>query len=156
MSDEVLSKIGVIARDLIKNQNRTFEKSLEKLDNEVENKGEGGITDEHNIQSGRGLSVSKSQDGQNEDNREIRNDASSLSQGESARTLVRSHEQESVEHSLATNSSGSGMMMEQLMKQMLIKNPAPDKKTNQMAWVGHMNSLKEQVEEIILTQLIYN
>ncbi|MCB7509327.1 TnpV protein [Faecalibacillus sp. MSK20_93] len=48
------------------------------------------------------------------------------------------------------------MMMEQLMEQMLIKNPAPDKKTNQMAWVGHMNSLKEQVEEIILTQLIYN
>lgn len=108
MSDEVLSKIGMIARDFIKNQNRTFEKSSEKLDNEVENKGEGGITDEHNIQSGRGLSVSKSQDGQNEDNWEIRNDASNLSQGESARTLVRSHEQESIEYTLATNSSGSG------------------------------------------------
>ncbi|UBH42926.1 TnpV protein [Thomasclavelia ramosa] len=47
-------------------------------------------------------------------------------------------------------------MEDQLMEQMLIKHPAPDKKINQMAWVGHMNSLKQQVEEMILDQLIYN
>ena len=33
-------------------------------------------------------------------------------------------------------------------------NPAPDKKLNQMAWVQHMNMLKAQAEEVILTELI--
>ena len=33
-------------------------------------------------------------------------------------------------------------------------NQAPDKKLNQMAWVQHMNMLKAQAEEVILTELI--
>ena len=44
----------------------------------------------------------------------------------------------------------------QLMADLLAKNPAPDKEKNQMAWVQHMNSLKEQVEEVVLTELIYS
>lgn len=43
-------------------------------------------------------------------------------------------------------------MMEELLKQ----NPEPDKKTNQMGWVQHMNMLKAQAEEVILTELINN
>ena len=39
---------------------------------------------------------------------------------------------------------------------LLEKNPAPDKEKNQMAWVQHMNSLKAQAEEMILTELIYS
>ena len=35
-------------------------------------------------------------------------------------------------------------------------HPAPDKEKNQMAWVQHMNSLKAQAEEMILTELIYS
>ena len=46
--------------------------------------------------------------------------------------------------------------LEQLMKELLEKNPAPDKKTNQMEWVRHLNSLKAQAEEIILAELINN
>ena len=46
--------------------------------------------------------------------------------------------------------------VEQLMAQYLEKNPAPDKATNQMAWVQHMNSLKAQTEELVLTELIYS
>ena len=46
--------------------------------------------------------------------------------------------------------------MQQLMKELLERNPAPDKEKNQMAWVQHMNSLKAQAEEIILTELIYS
>lgn len=46
--------------------------------------------------------------------------------------------------------------MEQLMAELLAKNPAPDKRTNQMGWVQHMNSLKAQAEEVILAELIYN
>ena len=47
-------------------------------------------------------------------------------------------------------------MKKQLMADLLAKNPAPDKEKNQMAWVQHMNSLQEQVEEVIQTELIYS
>ena len=46
--------------------------------------------------------------------------------------------------------------LDQLMKELLEKNPAPDKKSNQMDWVRHLNSLKAQAEEIILAELINN
>ncbi|MCD8225402.1 MAG: TnpV protein [Clostridiales bacterium] len=46
--------------------------------------------------------------------------------------------------------------VDQLMKELLQKNPAPDKMTQQMAWVQHMNSLKAQAEETVLTELVYN
>ena len=42
----------------------------------------------------------------------------------------------------------------QLMNELLEKNPAPDKATQQMAWVKHMNSLKAQAEEIVTAELI--
>ena len=42
----------------------------------------------------------------------------------------------------------------QMMAELLKANPAPDKKSNQMAWVQHMNMLKAQAEEVILTELI--
>lgn len=45
--------------------------------------------------------------------------------------------------------------IEILMEQFLEKDPAPDKRTQQMAWVQHMNSLKAQAEEIILAELVY-
>ena len=45
--------------------------------------------------------------------------------------------------------------IELLMKELLVKNPVPDKATQQLAWVAHMNSLKAQAEEIILRELIY-
>ena len=44
--------------------------------------------------------------------------------------------------------------VEQLMSQYLEQNPAPDKATQQMAWVQHMNSLKAQAEEVVMTELI--
>ena len=47
-------------------------------------------------------------------------------------------------------------MKDQMMAELLAKNPAPDKEKNQMAWVQHMNSLREQVEEVIRTELIYS
>ena len=47
-------------------------------------------------------------------------------------------------------------MKEHLMTELLAKDPAPDKEQNQMAWVQHMNSLKAQAEELVLTELIYN
>ena len=45
--------------------------------------------------------------------------------------------------------------MELLMEELLAKNPTPDKATQQLAWVAHMNSLKAQAEEIVLRELVY-
>lgn len=43
--------------------------------------------------------------------------------------------------------------VELLMKQYLEQNPAPDKETDQLGWVRHMNSLKAQAEAcVLLTQ----
>ena len=46
--------------------------------------------------------------------------------------------------------------MQQTMEQLLKQTPAPDKESRQMAWVQHMNSLKAQTEELVLTELIYS
>ena len=46
--------------------------------------------------------------------------------------------------------------MQQTMEQLLKQNPAPDKEQNQMAWVQHMNGLKTQAEELVMTELIYS
>ena len=46
--------------------------------------------------------------------------------------------------------------MQQTMAQLLKQSPAPDKEQNQMAWVQHMNSLKTQAEELVMTELIYS
>ena len=46
--------------------------------------------------------------------------------------------------------------LNQIMEELLKQNPAPDKATNQMAWVQHMNSLKAQAEEMIFVELIYS
>ena len=45
--------------------------------------------------------------------------------------------------------------MEQLEADLLIESPAPDKATQQMAWVQHMNMLRAQAEEIVIYELIY-
>ena len=45
--------------------------------------------------------------------------------------------------------------MEQLMEELLKKNLASDKATEQLAWVQHMNMLKAQAEDIVAAELIY-
>ena len=46
--------------------------------------------------------------------------------------------------------------LSQMMEELLAQNPAPDKATDPMAWVQHMNSLKAQAEETIFAELIYS
>ena len=45
--------------------------------------------------------------------------------------------------------------LERMMEELLQKDPAPDKKTDQMGWVRHLNALKAQAEEVILSELVY-
>ena len=46
--------------------------------------------------------------------------------------------------------------MQQTMQGLLKQSPAPNKEQHQMGWVQHMNSLKAQAEELVLTELIYS
>ena len=46
-------------------------------------------------------------------------------------------------------------MIDKITLQLLETDPAPDKAKYQMEWVGHMNRIKAQAEEIILHELIY-
>ena len=48
------------------------------------------------------------------------------------------------------------MKMEVLLKDLLKKYPAPNKETDQLKWVQHMNNLKQSANEIILKEIIYN
>lgn len=41
------------------------------------------------------------------------------------------------------------------MEELLLKNPAQDKETQQLAWVRHMNTLKSLAEEVVVRELIY-
>ena len=42
-----------------------------------------------------------------------------------------------------------------IMAGLLGKNPAPDKETDAMAWVGHMNLMKAMAEEVVVREVIY-
>src|SRR5574344_398319 len=44
----------------------------------------------------------------------------------------------------------------QIMADLQKTQVPPDKMTQQMEWVGHMNNLKAQAEELILTELVYS
>ncbi|MGN0357612.1 MAG: TnpV protein [Blautia sp.] len=46
--------------------------------------------------------------------------------------------------------------IELITNQLLQSNPVPDKTTNPMSWIAHMNSLHQMAEEIVLTELVYN
>lgn len=45
--------------------------------------------------------------------------------------------------------------VEQIMTELLEKNPAPDKEIQQLAWGQHMSILKAQAEEIVNAELIF-
>ena len=45
--------------------------------------------------------------------------------------------------------------VDQIVAQMLARNPAPDKETDSLGWMGHINSLLAMAEEMVLTDLIY-
>lgn len=58
------------------------------------------------------------------------------------------------QHLMDTNELAHKMLDQQISR-LMRTSPAPDKATNQMGWVQHMNSLKAQAEEIVLSELIY-
>ena len=43
-----------------------------------------------------------------------------------------------------------------IVDQLLQTNPPPSKEVDMMKWVGHMNALKNQAEEIVNAEIIFN
>jgi hypothetical protein len=60
-----------------------------------------------------------------------------------------------MEH-LADTEESASRMMEMIMEQMLEEDPTPDKGTDQMGWVRHMNSLHMMAEEFVTRELIFS
>ena len=56
-------------------------------------------------------------------------------------------------HLLEIQQSAENRMV-QMMQALQKSQPAPDKKSDQMGWVQHMNSLRAQAEEIVTAELI--
>ena len=46
--------------------------------------------------------------------------------------------------------------LELMMTQLLSQSLPPDKASDPMGWIAHMNTLKAQAEEVILSELIYS
>jgi len=44
--------------------------------------------------------------------------------------------------------------IEQMVKDMLVKNSAPDKERHQMEWIQHINSLTALAEEVVMQELV--
>ena len=45
--------------------------------------------------------------------------------------------------------------VEQVVSQLLARNPAPDRENDPLSWAGHMNNLLAMAEEMVLADLIY-
>ena len=45
--------------------------------------------------------------------------------------------------------------LDTLVKQLIKSDPPPDKASDQMGWVSHMNALHHSAEEIIISELVY-
>jgi hypothetical protein len=46
--------------------------------------------------------------------------------------------------------------IEAAVEEMLLTDPAPDKATDQMGWVQHMNRLNAAAEEIVIAETVYS
>lgn len=46
--------------------------------------------------------------------------------------------------------------VDDLMNELLEKDPAPDKMADGMAWIRHMNQIKAQAEELVIQEIIYS
>ena len=63
--------------------------------------------------------------------------------------------QERLMEHLADVQEQSDNRMRILMEQLVETDPPPEKEEDMMAWVGHMNSLHNQAEEVVIKELIY-
>lgn len=46
--------------------------------------------------------------------------------------------------------------VDDLMNELLEKDPTPDKMADGMAWTRHMNQIKAQAEELVIQEIIYS
>ena len=154
---DTISQLGIASRDLceigmtdisLKSREimiRTFEENKKTRQNKSEEQ-ERSVSNENNsIQSSWGFPISGSETGTTSVQQSLRKVEIQLPQDKPSRSSVSLEGKERTQQSL-------DILMEQLLK----NQPAPNKETHQMEWVQHMNNLKQQAEEMILNELIYN
>lgn len=64
--------------------------------------------------------------------------------------------QDKLNDHLAAVEQSSRNRLDQIIRCLLAKHPAPDKKLKSMEWVEHMNNLKATANEIVVQELICN
>jgi hypothetical protein len=60
-----------------------------------------------------------------------------------------------LEH-LADVEEQAQVLLDTVMEQMLKGDPGPDKKSDQMGWVGHHNNIQARAEESVLKEIVYS
>lgn len=107
MNEQCLEVLARTVKNIIKESNRTFVRNEKTLDNVI-TESEGGITNEqHQLQSGGGLSVSESQNERGESSGEIRNDENGLPKESPDGTVIGSTNEEQTERTSGDDSKGS-------------------------------------------------
>ena len=155
---QTAAALGTAVSSISREVFREIERAIRDYERTKAQERSQNYAERNNIQAGRGLSSAG--DRVERDHREtsgqIRENAQGISEGEQSDTLQRSGTGGEVFPHLQEIDETAHRRLDQLMKELLEKNPAPDKKLNQMGWVRHLNSLKAQAEEIILAELINN
>lgn len=59
------------------------------------------------------------------------------------------------EHLTAVEQSARNRL-DQIIRCLLVKHPAPDKKAKPLSWTQHMNKMMAAAREIVIQELIYN
>ena len=175
MAEPVLMDIGrTVRRFILEDRKKEVEKqavqeytSLNTPSREaaaVEARKEGGRVNGTDIPQERGLSVPES--GDREDSgrvgradREIREAEEDLPEGTQGHRGVHYSGlliTGKLEEHLRQVDRDAEARMDEIVNQLLMKNPAPDKAQDQMSWVQHMNQLNLIAEETVLEELVYS
>lgn len=175
---DTISRIGAAASDIaetnlreihntIKNLkinekkiNRTFVKN-ENIKDNIEKESERSEDYGNNIQTGRRLSNSEFNVGENERESisgQILSNEVTLSEGTQKRTIYGFNDEKKLTEHLQEVQETATKRLNQIIQEMMKKEQITEelKIKDQMTWVQMMNNIKNSAEEIILQEIIYN
>lgn len=112
MAEMVLSEIGKVARECMRNEIRTFAEQSKKEDNVSENTERRNDDGQDYLQSSRGLPNTELENERGTTTREVRNAENDLLEESSASTSIRIESEQNIEPTLANSSSGSNQQIE--------------------------------------------
>ena len=140
--------------------NRTFVKN-ENIKDNIEKESERSEDYGNNIQTGRRLSNSEFNVGENERESisgQILSNEVTLSEGTQKRTIYGFNDEKKLTEHLQEVQETATKRLNQIIQEMMKKEQITEelKIKDQMTWVQMMNNIKNSAEEIILQEIIYN